>query len=115
MNLSELRYIVSLAKERHFGRAAEACYVSQPTLSVAVKKLEAELGVVLFERGAHHVRVTPAGENIVEQVQQALEKVALAWRASFPRPKVIDALRDAVASTQLSCIRPLIHRQKPLS
>ena len=75
MNLSELRYIVALARERHFGRAAEACFISQPTLSVAVKKLEEELGVQLFERGSHDVRVTPVGERVVEQAQQALEAV----------------------------------------
>ena len=51
MTLTELRYIVAVARERHFGRAAETCFVSQPTLSVAVKKLEEELGVTLFERG----------------------------------------------------------------
>ncbi len=75
MNLSELRYVVALAHERHFGRAAAACFVSQPTLSVAVKKLEQELGVVLFERASHEVRVTPAGERVVEKAQQALEAV----------------------------------------
>ncbi|HHO58827.1 MAG TPA: hydrogen peroxide-inducible genes activator [Thiotrichales bacterium] len=75
MNLSELRYIVALAQARHFGRAAAACFVSQPTLSVAVKKLEEELGVILFERGSHSVNVTPAGEHVVEQAQQALEAV----------------------------------------
>ena len=61
MTLTELRYIVAVARERHFGRAAEACFVSQPTLSVAVKKLEEELGVQLFERGPGEVTVTPAG------------------------------------------------------
>jgi len=75
MNLSELRYIVALARERHFGRAAAACFVSQPTLSLAVKKLEDELGVALFERGAHEVHVTPVGERVVEQAQRALEAV----------------------------------------
>jgi LysR family hydrogen peroxide-inducible transcriptional activator len=75
MNLSELRYIVALARERHFGRAAAACFVSQPTLSVAVKKLENELGVPLFERASRNVRITPAGERVVEQAQQALEAV----------------------------------------
>ena len=58
MTLTELRYIVAVARERHFGRAAESCFVSQPTLSVAIKKLEDELGVVLFERG-HLLPVSP--------------------------------------------------------
>jgi len=75
MNLAELRYIVALARERHFGHAAEACFVSQPTLSVAVKKLEDELGVALFERARHEVRITVAGERVVEQAQRALEAV----------------------------------------
>ena len=75
MNLSELRYIVALARERHFGRAADACFVSQPTLSVAVKKLEDELGVQLFERNRHNIRVTPVGERVVEQAHRALEAV----------------------------------------
>jgi LysR family hydrogen peroxide-inducible transcriptional activator len=76
MTLTELRYIVAVARERHFGRAAEACFVSQPTLSVAVKKLEEELGVPLFERGAGEVSVTPAGQGIVEQAQRVLEEAA---------------------------------------
>jgi len=75
VNLSELRYIVALANQRHFGRAATACHVTQPTLSVAVKKLEAELGVPLFERASHDVRVTAVGERVVEQAQRALEAI----------------------------------------
>ena len=76
MTLTELRYIVAVARERHFGRAAEACFVSQPTLSVAVKKLEEELGVTLFERGPGEVSVTPPGQKIVEQAQRVLEEAA---------------------------------------
>ena len=76
MTLTELRYIVAVARERHFGRAAETCFVSQPTLSVAVKKLEEELGVTLFERGPGEVSVTPAGEKIVEQAQRVLEEAS---------------------------------------
>ena len=76
MTLTELRYIVAVARERHFGRAAETCFVSQPTLSVAVKKLEDELGVVLFERGPGEVSVTPAGLKIVEQAQRVLEEAS---------------------------------------
>ena len=74
MTLTELRYIVAVARERHFGRAAEACFVSQPTLSVAIKKLEEELDVKLFERGAAEVSVTPLGEEIVRQAQAVIEQ-----------------------------------------
>ena len=76
MTLTELKYIVAVARERHFGRAAEACFVSQPTLSVAVKKLEEELDVKIFERGASEVSVTPLGEQIVRQAQQVIEQAA---------------------------------------
>ncbi len=76
MTLTELKYIVAVARERHFGRAAEACFVSQPTLSVAVKKLEDELDVKLFERGTAEVSVTPLGEQIVRQAQQVIEQAA---------------------------------------
>lgn len=76
MTLTELKYIVAVARERHFGRAAEACFVSQPTLSVAIRKLEDELGVVLFERGGTEVGVTPLGLKIVEQAQRILEECA---------------------------------------
>ncbi len=73
MTLTELRYIVAVAREHHFGRAAKACFVSQPTLSIAIKKLEQELGVQLFERQANEVRVTPIGEQIIAQAQRTLE------------------------------------------
>ncbi len=76
MTLTELRYIVAVAREKHFGRAAEACFVSQPTLSVAIKKLEEELDVKLFERGAAEVSVTPLGEDIVRQAQSVIEQAA---------------------------------------
>lgn len=76
MTLTELRYIVAVARERHFGRAAEACFVSQPTLSVAIKKLEDELDVRLFERGGNEVSITPIGAEIVEQAQNVLEQSA---------------------------------------
>ncbi len=76
MTLTELRYIVAVAREKHFGRAAEACFVSQPTLSVAIKKLEEELDLKLFERGGAEVSVTPLGEEIVRQAQEVLERAA---------------------------------------
>ena len=74
MTLTELRYIVAVARERHFGRAAEACHVSQPTLSVAIKKLEEELGTQIFERTSAEVAMTSLGVLIVEQAQRVLEE-----------------------------------------
>ena len=74
MTLTELRYVVAVARERHFGRAAEACFVSQPTLSVAIKKLEEELDVKIFERGGNEVTLTPLGEQIVRQAQAVIEQ-----------------------------------------
>lgn len=76
MTLTDLRYIVALARERHFGRAAEKCFVSQPTLSVAVKKLEEELGLTLFERSPQEVRLTDVGARIVAQAQRVLAEAA---------------------------------------
>ena len=76
MTLTELKYIVAVAREKHFGKAAEACHVSQPTLSLAIKKLEEELDVKLFERSASEVVATPLGEEIVRQAQSVLEQAA---------------------------------------
>ncbi len=77
MTLTELRYIVTLAQVQHFGQAAERCNVSQPTLSVAVKKLEDELGIALFERSKTRVSPTPMGEQIVAQAQTVLEQASV--------------------------------------
>ena len=71
MTLTDLRYLVALARERHFGHAAERCNVSQPTLSVALKKVEGQIGAPLFERGSNDIRITPLGERIVEQARNA--------------------------------------------
>ncbi|MFN5350711.1 MAG: LysR substrate-binding domain-containing protein [Polaromonas sp.] len=77
MTLTELKYIVAVAREKHFGKGADACHVSQPTLSVAIKKLEEELQVKLFERNANEITVTPLGEEIVRQAQSVLEQADL--------------------------------------
>lgn len=74
MNLRDLRYLVAVAEHRHFGRAAEACFVSQPTLSTQLKKLEEFLGVVLVERNNRQVMLTPVGESIVAQAQRVLHE-----------------------------------------
>lgn len=75
MTLTELRYVVALAQERHFGRAAQKCFVTQPTLSLALAKLEEELGVKLFERNKSEVLVTAKGQGIVEQARRVLDEV----------------------------------------
>lgn len=77
MTLTELRYIVAVAQERHFGRAAQRCFVSQPTLSIAIKKLEEELSVSLFDRSSNEVITTEAGERIVTQARRVLEEADL--------------------------------------
>lgn len=76
MTLTELKYIVAVARHKHFGHAAEACFVAQPTLSVAIKKLEDELGVTIFERGGTEVSTTPLGSQIVAQAERVLEQTA---------------------------------------
>jgi LysR family hydrogen peroxide-inducible transcriptional activator len=74
MTLNELKFIVALAKAHNFRKAAEACFVSQPALSLAVKKLEDELGVLLFERNRNDVTMTPIGERVIEQANRAIEE-----------------------------------------
>jgi LysR family hydrogen peroxide-inducible transcriptional activator len=100
MTLTELKYIVAVARERHFGRAAEACFVSQPTLSVAIKKLEEELDVKIFERGASEVSVTPLGDQIVRQAQQVIEQAqAIREIAKLGKDPVSGPLRLGVIYT----------------
>jgi len=75
-SLTELRYVVAVARERHFGRAAARCFVSQPTLSVGVKRLEESLGVQIFERASRsEVQVTPEGRAIIEQAERVLAEM----------------------------------------
>lgn len=76
MTLTELRYAITLAQEKHFGKAAKACHVSQPTLSVAINKLEADLGVAIFERDRNNVRLTEIGAQIIAQAQRAIDEIS---------------------------------------
>ena len=100
MTLTELRYIVAVARERHFGRAAEACFVSQPTLSVAIKKLEEELDIKIFERGGSEVSVTPVGEDIVRQAQSVLDQAgAIREIAKRGKDPLAGALRLGIIYT----------------
>jgi LysR family hydrogen peroxide-inducible transcriptional activator len=75
MTLSELKFVIAVAKERNFRRAAEKCFVSQPALSLAIKKLEEELGVLIFERSRTDVSATPIGEQIIAQAIRAVDEV----------------------------------------
>ena len=113
MNLQELRYLVAVAEQRHFGRAAEACNVSQPTLSSQIKKLEDELGVTLLERTNKRVALTPVGAQIVEHAQKALKEAgqmeAVARAAKDP---LLGPLRLGAIPTLAPYLLPLI--LKPL-
>jgi len=118
VTLTEMRYIVALARERHFGRAAESCHVSQPTLSVAIKKVEGQLGTALFERNAAEVRITPVGERIVAQSQRVLEEaLKLEEIADEGRDPLTGSLRLGVIYTiapyLLPQLIPALHREAP--
>ncbi len=98
MNLRDLKYLVAVDEQRHFGKAAEACFVSQPTLSGQLKKLEESLGVVLFERTARSVVPTPVGERIIERAKRLLaqaeeiEVLAQAQRDPLAGPLRVGAI-----------------------
>ena len=94
MTLTELRYIVAVAKEKQFCKAAKACYVSQPTLSLGIKKLEDELGVTLFERKHQELVITPIGQKIVAQAERALKEVkTIKELAQLDRDPLSESLR----------------------
>jgi len=112
VTLTELKYIVAVAREKHFGKAAEACFVSQPTLSVAIKKLEEELQLKLFERSANEVTVTPLGQEIIEQAQSVLEQAALIKEiAKRGKDPLAGALRLGVIYTIGPYLLPSLVRQ----
>ena len=118
MTLSELRYIVALARTRHFGRAAEACFVSQPTLSVAVRKLEDELGVTLFERGSNEVTVTASGERIIAQAVRVLNEAGTIKQiAKQGQDPLVGSLRlgaiYTIAPYLLPQLIPLLRKRAP--
>jgi LysR family transcriptional regulator, hydrogen peroxide-inducible genes activator len=118
MTLTEMRYVVALARERHFGKAAEVCHVSQPTLSVALKKVEGQLGAPLFERSASEVRITPLGERVVAQARRVLEEaVKLEEIADSGRDPMAGPLRLGVIYTiapyLLPQLIPALHHHAP--
>lgn len=112
MTLTELRYVVALAREKHFGRAAQSCFVSQPTLSAAIRKLEEELGVTLFERGPGELAVTPVGARIVEQAQRVIEEsAAIKEIASQGKDPLNEPLRLGAIYTVAPYVLPHLVRQ----
>lgn len=118
MTLTDMRYLVALAREKHFGRAAERCHVSQPTLSVAIKKIESELRAPLFERSSVELRLTDLGERIVEQAQRVLvESLRLDELAAQGRDPLKGNLRVGVIYTiapyLLPQLVPALHRRAP--
>ncbi len=118
MTLTELRYIVAVSRELHFGRAAAACFVSQPTLSVAIKKLEDELDVAIFERRPHDVTITPVGRRIVEQAITVLEQVnAIRTIAGSEKDQLQGSLKLGVIYTigpfLLPHLIPVLGREAP--
>ena len=109
MNLQEFRYIAAVSSLRHFGRAAEACHVSQPTLSSQIRKLEEELGVALFERTNKRVELTPAGERILEHANRILEEAGqIEAIAKAVRDPMRGPLRLGVIPTLAPYLMPLI-------
>jgi LysR family hydrogen peroxide-inducible transcriptional activator len=109
MNLQELSYFVAVAEHRHFGRAAEACHVSQPTLSGQLLKLEQQLGVTLFERNNRRVSITPIGEKILEHARRALEEAGFVESvAKTSRDQLVGPLKLGVIPTLAPYLIPLI-------
>lgn len=130
MNLRDFEYIVAVAELGHFGKAADACHVSQPTLSGQIRKLEEHLGVAIFERTKRMVAVTPAGASIIERAKAslaaaaAIEEIAAAMKnplsgpfrlgviptiAPYLMPALIPALARAVPSIELSVAENFTH------
>jgi LysR family transcriptional regulator, hydrogen peroxide-inducible genes activator len=109
MNLQELRYLVAVAEHRHFGRAAEACHVSQPTLSSQIRKLEDELGVTLLERTNKRVDMTPVGSQILTHARRALTEAAqMELVAQAARDPLVGPLKLGVIPTLAPYLMPLI-------
>jgi LysR family transcriptional regulator, hydrogen peroxide-inducible genes activator len=118
VTLTEMRYVVALAQHKHFGKAAEACHVSQPTLSVAIKKVEGQLGFPLFERNASDIRITPEADPIIAQIKRVLEEdVKLSELTSVGRDPLVGTLRLGVIYTiapyLLPQFIPALHARAP--
>ena len=109
MNLRELEYLVAVEEERHFHRAAERCFVSQPTLSGQLKKLEQELGVLLVERNNRKVAMTQAGQAIAEQARKVLaESRAIREMAQFYQDPLVGDIHMGIIPTIAPYLLPVI-------
>lgn len=109
MNLQELAYFVAVAEHLHFGRAAKACNISQPTLSGQLRKLEQQLGVTLFERNNRRVSITPIGEKVLEHARRTLEEAGLVEAvAKRSRNQLEGPLKLGVIPTLAPYLMPLI-------
>ena len=118
LKLKDLRYLVAVADERHFGRAAARCFVSQPTLSAQLKKLEQSLGVQLIERAPNNVSLTPTGEEIVARARRIIEAsdevVTLARSQRDPLAgRLSVALLPTIGPYLLPRVAPLIRKTLP--
>lgn len=118
MTLTELRYIVAVAQECHFGRAAERCCITQPALSLAIQKLEGELNVTIFERHKQRVTLTPLGEQIIQQAQRVLEEVGkIGVLAARGKDQLVGSLKLGVIATVgpyiLPDLIPILHKRAP--
>ena len=118
MTLTELQYIVAVAQEGHFGRAADRAFVTQPALSLAIKKLEDELGIAIFERRKNEVVLTPMGEQIVTQAQRVLEEAdRITQLAAQGKNQLLGPLRFGVIATVgpylLPDLVPQLHKRAP--
>lgn len=109
MNLKDLKYLVSVSEHRHFGKAAEACFVSQPALSMQIKKLEDTLGMQLFERTNKSVMLTESGMHIVEHAKQILNKIDEMYEiAKLSKDPYAGELRIGIFPTLAPYLLPLI-------
>ncbi len=109
MNLRDLKYVIAVADTRHFGKAASRCFVSQPTLSGQIKKLEEELDVALFERTNRSVEITPVGEEIVAHAREIMEQAdAIVQLARARRDPLAGPLLVGAIPTLSPYLMPLI-------
>jgi LysR family hydrogen peroxide-inducible transcriptional activator len=118
MTLTELRYIVAVAQERHFGRAAERCFITQPALSLAIQKLEESLETAIFERRKNQITLTPLGEKVVQQAQRVLEEAEqIKLIVAQGKDQLVGPLQLGVIATVgpyiLPDLIPLLHKRAP--